>query len=220
MTSDACREVRPLLGAGALGDIAPEEAIALRAHLDGCAECRAEMEELRAVANALPLADPSRIASERPEPSGELAGRVLDRVARERDELRARRRRRAVVAVASALVAAAAVIALVFALSSSTPAGTRIDFKAAGAVHARATLHERPGGTQVAFHVGGLQPGEYYWLWLTGDDGDRVAAGTFQGTPAPIDMTLTAAIPLHDTRRIWVTDAKNNVVLDHPVPSS
>ena len=41
MTADACREWRGALAAAALGRIDPAEAIALQAHLDGCAACRA-----------------------------------------------------------------------------------------------------------------------------------------------------------------------------------
>ena len=53
-----------------------------------------------------------------------------------------------------------------------------------------------------------------YWLWLTGDDGNRVAAGTFRGQPQDVQVTLTSALPLRDTRRIWVTDEDDAVVLD------
>ena len=51
--SDPCRDWRGALGAAALGGIDPAEEIGLRAHLDGCATCRAELRELTAVARAL-----------------------------------------------------------------------------------------------------------------------------------------------------------------------
>ena len=51
--SDPCRDWRGALGAAALGEIDPAEEIGLRAHLDGCAACRAELRELTAVARAL-----------------------------------------------------------------------------------------------------------------------------------------------------------------------
>ena len=69
MTTDPCRDWRGALGAAALGNIDPAEEIALRAHLDGCAECRAELRELTAVAQALPLVGPGRERHRRPRPS-------------------------------------------------------------------------------------------------------------------------------------------------------
>ena len=72
----------------------------------------------------------------------------------------------------------------------------------------------RDAGTEIALEADGLDAGDWYWLWLTDADGDRVGAGTFQGTGGDIDVTLTAALGLEDARRIWVTDGDDEVVLD------
>ena len=94
-------------------------------------------------------------------------------------------------------------------------------FASKAGVSAAATLRPRAAGTEVAFHVSGLHEGEYYWLWLTGDDGDRIAAGHVPGHVGdPIDLVMTAALPLSDARRIWVTDEHNQVVLDQRLPAS
>jgi anti-sigma factor RsiW len=217
MTSDACRELRASLGAAAIGKIDPGEEIALRAHLDGCAECRAELHDLAAVARALDRADISVVQSQ-PEPADDLGLRVRERVAEERRDGRRRSRRRRATVGATALAAvAAAVLAFVLVFSSSGHAGTRVIFPESKGVSARATLHPRPAGIEVAFHVSGLDDAEYYWVWVTGDDGDRISAGTFQGEANPVDLTMSVAIPMKDARRIWVTDAHDNVVLDSPV---
>jgi anti-sigma factor RsiW len=214
MTSDGCRDVRGALGAAALGRLDAYEDLALRAHLDGCAECRAELRELSAVARALPLADVTRVTEGASEPSRELGQRVVDRIDRERLHARRHVRRRALAGVAVALAVAAALVgAFLFVPSGGSP-GKQIAFPANGGVAAHATLHAKPAGTQVQFHVRGLHDGDYYWLWLTAEDGDRVAAGTFRGNPGGVDVTMTAAIPLDDTRRVWVTDADNHVVVD------
>jgi anti-sigma factor RsiW len=214
MTSDACRELRAALGAVALGGADPSEALALRAHLDGCAECRAELRELTSVAAALPLADPSRAKGGLTEPSSVLAKRVLGRVAAERTARRIRARRRVAAVAATSAAIAAAVVAFVLIVPGNAPSGNRVVFPSREGVSAAATLRSRPAGTEVAFHVSGLDRGDSYWLWLTGDDGNRIAAGTFRGTGAPTDLVLTAAIPLGDARRIWVTDQNDKVVLD------
>jgi hypothetical protein len=81
-------------------------------------------------------------------------------------------------------------------------------------------LRAKPAGTEVEMNVTGLDPGEYYWLWVTDKGGRRLPAGTFQGGDLPINIRLTAAMPLSKARRIWVTDGKDRVVLDAPVPLS
>jgi len=216
--SDGCREMRATLGAAALGGLEPAEEIALRAHLDGCANCRETLRELSSVARALPLADASRLSSS-PMPSPALGEHVFDRVARERSVVRTRRRRRIAWATAAAVAAVAAIVALVVLVPGSPSPGTRVEFAAPAGVEAHATLRATGAGTEVDFHVAGLTVDHYYWLWVTGDDGERIAAGTFQGTARPANMVMTAAVPLHDAQRIWVTDAHNRVVLDRTLPA-
>ncbi len=217
--SDACRELRAALGALALGNADPAEEIALRAHIEGCAECRAELRELSSVAAVLPRADIARVTHDPTAPPDELGARVLGRVAAERSARRTRTRRRVATAAASAVAIAAAIVALVLVAPGNSP-GTRVVFPATGGVSATATLHSRTAGTEVAFHVTGLHSGEYYWLWVTGADGDRIGAGTFQGTgPQSTDLVMTAALPLSAARRIWVTDDHDKVVLDERLPA-
>jgi predicted anti-sigma-YlaC factor YlaD len=213
MTSDACREMRAALGAAALGRLEPAEEVALTAHLEGCASCRAEWRQLESVARALPLADPAHLSKGLPQPPRELGDLVSSRVAHERSARRTRTRGRVVLAAAAAIVAVLAVLALVV-VPGSGSSGTAVAFPAHDGVSASATLHDAPAGTEVSLRVTGLHDGDAYWLWLTGDDGDRIGAGTFNGAKSPLSMKMTAAIPLSATRRIWVTDANDEVVLD------
>ncbi|WP_160573770.1 zf-HC2 domain-containing protein [Actinomadura physcomitrii] len=53
MEGSGCGEYRPGLGVYALGRLAGAEAEALAAHLRGCPPCRAELAELRGVAELL-----------------------------------------------------------------------------------------------------------------------------------------------------------------------
>ena len=73
---DPCRDLRGALGAAALEGTDPADDIALRAHLDGCAACRAELRELTQVARALGAVPISAVDAAPAEPSGALAGRV------------------------------------------------------------------------------------------------------------------------------------------------
>ena len=85
--------------------------------------------------------------------------------------------------------------------------------------HATALLRSQEAGTAIDVKVSGLDPHRYYWLWLTGDDDHRMAAGTFLGSPKPSDIRLMAAVPLDEARRIWVTDEDNKIVLDAQIPA-
>jgi anti-sigma factor RsiW len=216
MMSDQCRELRGTLAAAALGRIDPGEELALQAHLDGCPECRAELRELRSVAGALPLADPTHVSAARIEPTPMLAEQVLLRVAHERATKRARSRHRLVGAVAAAVAVAAGLVAFaIVGPSTSPPAqGRTVALVAHEGATATATLRARDAGTEVRFHVSGLHDGDVYWLWLTDGSGERLAAGTFKGTGTRSDLVMTAGLPVRDVRRIWVTDEGNRVVLD------
>jgi hypothetical protein len=216
MMYDQCRDWRGALAAAALGRIDPGEELALQAHLDGCPECRAELRELRSVAVALPLADPSHVGSTRVEPTPMLGEQVRLRVARERNAKRSRSRSRFVAAVAAAVAIAAGLVAfMIVGPGSSPPAnGRTVALVAHEGVGASATLRPRNAGTEVRFHVSGLHDGDVYWLWLTDASGRRLAAGTFKGTGTRSDLVMTAGLPLRDVRRIWVTDEGDRVVMD------
>jgi anti-sigma-K factor RskA len=71
-------EVHPDLAAFVLGGLEPEEAAEVRHHLDSCADCQSELEELRQVNRALEAAPPPVV------PPAYLKGETLSRVRAER----------------------------------------------------------------------------------------------------------------------------------------
>src|SRR5581483_3812876 len=81
-------------------------------------------------------------------------------------------------------------------------------------VHATASLQQREYGTEVHLTVAGLDDNGWYWLWLTDSTGQRVAAGTFWAHADEISVDMNSALQLAQTRRVWVTDDHNTVVLD------
>ncbi len=220
---DPCRDQRGALGAAALAGGDPADDLALRAHLDGCAACRAELRELTRVARALAAVPLSAVDGAPPEPSGALGSRVLDRLARERDAVHSRRVRRAFAGAGAFAGVAAAVIAVVLVIGAGNgPGGTRVVLPGVGGAHASATatLRAKSAGTEVELQATGLHRGDYYWLWVTDEEGHRLGAGTFRGSDHPVTMHLMAAMPLAEARRIWVTDGGDHVVLDARVPRS
>jgi hypothetical protein len=221
VTTEACRDWRGALGAAALGVIDPVEEIGLRAHLDGCASCRAELRDLTAVAHALAAVPVTDVISAPAEPSGTLGGRVLARVVHERDARHKRHVRRLAAGVGALAAVAAAIVGLVLVVGGSSAAPvTSVAMAGAPGAHATALLRPAATGTAIDVKVTGLDPHRYYWLWLTGDDDHgRLAAGTFTGSLVPTDIHSMAAVPLDEARRIWVTDEDQKVVLDAPIPA-
>jgi anti-sigma factor RsiW len=217
MVTDACRDWRNELAAMAAGRPDPVRATGLAAHLEGCPHCREDLAELAPVAQALHLVDPDRLTDPPAPPEG-LGRSVVSAVsAVRRSEARAARWRRAAIA-AAAVAGAAAVLAGVLALSTRTEGPeTFVAFTTAPeGVVASVELTEATWGTQIALDVDGLdtEADDVYWLWLSASDGDRVAAGTFRGDG---HMQMSAALPLDDARRVWVTDEDDAVVFDAPV---
>jgi anti-sigma-K factor RskA len=215
MATDGCRDWRGDLGMEALGRLDEPQRTALLAHLDGCAECRAALAELSTVASALDLADPDRVSDgEIVQPSQELGERILGRLQWERAVKRRHRTFRIAAAIVG--VAAAAVIAIALSVGArSGDHGTVVALRSTDrGVHAEAVLFPQQAGTRVQLRVDGLDDGEWYWLWVTGSDGDRVAAGTFTASQKRQDLTMTAALSVSGTKRVWVTDVDDHVVLD------
>lgn len=168
-----CKEWREMLGTFALGSLHPEGRTAVLAHLDGCADCRNELEELEEARRALDSVETDRVVSS--EPPEHLYGEVFARIGEEQRQI-ARRRTR--LRIAATLVAAAvAVTAFTLTFRSS---GEVVEFASAPqGVDAVAVLTEEPGGVAVHLTVSGLEPGTY-GLWMEGYSGTRLSAGTFE----------------------------------------
>jgi hypothetical protein len=215
MTTEPCREWRGEVAALALGGLDAAEAARARAHVDGCLDCRAALDELQRTARALPLGDPAHVLVAAAPPS-DLAERILREVRHEQAVHRRRVRRRVAAALTSVAAAAAAVVLVVtVALDGG---GSMQDFAIEPpGVEASYALHANAQGTAVELEHRGLDPGEVYWLWLTDAGGTRVSAGTFLGSSDRSSITLQSALPADQAVRIWVTEADDQVVLDAPL---
>lgn len=207
MRAESCREWRESLGAYALGQLPEDERAGLEAHLEGCAECRAESESLGSVARLLPLADPEQLGST-PEPPPALAGRVLSKIARERRDARRRRRLRLGLGLGGAAAAAAAAVLAIFVLSGGgeeSPA-RYVSFESLPPqMKIGATLEPRPFGTAVQVYVKGAPSGALCRVFLRARDGTRMSAGSFRyrwGDDS--QAVLSSALDLSRTEAIGV----------------
>jgi anti-sigma-K factor RskA len=204
----------PDAAAYVLGALQEGELRNYRAHLDGCAQCRAEVAALQPVVDELPASAASTTAPEA------LRERILSTVRSEaallhaaggeadRAPRRARRPRRGF-AIGGALAAAGAlVIVLALVLSTGSSGGERV-FQArisAGAPGAQATLRQRDGRAELLVsHMPQPGVGRVYEVWLSRGAGDA------QPTSALFDVTAAGrgatAIPsaLHGIREVMVT---------------
>ena len=229
-TDDAAhRRLQELLGAHVLGRLEADEEVALRAHLDGCATCRAELAELAPLAEALRLVDHERQASPA-SPPPDLGARIAAQVGHER-ELRDRRassRRRA----RTASWAAAAVLLV----GTAFGAGTLVDEDAPPPAVVRepvALRPQQPGigvssavlvphtwGLEVQLTMTGFAPGEHYRAVALARDGERLPAGEFLGVAGrPVVCNMQAALLRQDAVGFLVLDDGGRTVAAADLPA-
>jgi anti-sigma factor RsiW len=218
--NESCRPFREQLGSFALGHLDEAEATATRAHLDGCAECRAEFRELREVAEMLPLADPERLGDVTLRPPAGLAERVVSLVREER-RLASRERRSRLVGVGiAAAVVATLIVALVVATPSDPALAVTLDPSVPEATAPiEATLTSRAWGTEIRLDVRGLPAGETYAVWLREPDDERYAAGSFTvAGDGRHDVVLSSSLALDEAAGIGISDGGGETMLYGHLP--
>jgi Putative zinc-finger len=206
MKTERCREWRESLGAYALGQLPEEEGAALAAHLEGCAECRAELESLAGVARLLPMADPEHFGTA-PAPPPSLADQVVATIRAERRSQR-RRRLRLGLAFSGVTAAVAAAVLALFVLPEGSSPGPEQHVSFASlpqGLHIGATLEPHAYGTEIHMYVKGAPSGTLCRVFLRGPNGARLPAGSFRyrwGDDS--DAVLSAALDLSHMRAIGV----------------
>jgi anti-sigma factor RsiW len=192
------------LGALALGLLPPEQAAAARRHVDACAMCRREYEELREMTGVLGELPPEAFLDGPPD--GDL---VLQRTLRQiRAETGVRRRRR----LFGTVVAAAAVVAAVagggVAIGRASvplvpPPGTAVgalvlNRTGADGVTMRTTLGPTGSWVRLTAAVTGIPPGERCRIVVVARNGSQEIAGSWVvgATPGgPVDGSAAIALP-------------------------
>jgi len=208
MTTERCREWRESLGAHALGQLPEGERAALEAHLDGCPECRTELESLTGVARLLPLADPEHFGAT-PAPPPSLADRVAATIRAESRKSR-RRRLRLGLAFSGATAAVAAAALAIFVLpggSSGTPE-QHIAFRSLPpGLQISANLEPHAYGTEIHMYVKGAPSGTLCRVFVRGPNGIRQSAGSFRyrwGDDSDAVLSRTRALGVRVGNRTFV----------------
>jgi hypothetical protein len=219
MRTESCREWHQLLGAHALGRLTPDERAGLEAHIDGCPDCRAELEALGSVARLLPLADPERFDSAPALPPS-LAGRVAGRIAAERRTVH-RRRWSFRLALSGAVAVATVTMAIVLLPSGGGPRPSQhVNF--AGLPQGMkivATLKPHTFGTEIQMYVTGVPSGTLCRVFVRAPNGTRLPAGSFRYRwGEDTEAVLSSALDLSRTTAIGVRVGNRTFVA--PVPNS
>lgn len=220
LPGDAHRTLREGLGVYALGRGDADERAAVRAHLEGCAACRAELAELAPLAGRLADVDPDRL-DDVPGPPPGLGSAVLARIAAEQarpDDLVDRRRRRT---RAAAVVAAVGIAAAAFAvgwLVRPVPPAPPLESVAVQVteegVTATADVVPHTWGVEVKLSGEGFVAGEVYRVVVRDDEGNAAPAGEFVGVGAQrLDCNLNSAVLREDATGFEVRDDEGAVVL-------
>lgn len=218
MTEDSHRALRESLGAYVLGQLDPQEEAALRAHLNTCGQCRAELAELQPVAGALASLRRRPVTSGPTPP--ELRGRVETAIGAETAS-----RRRARVARSLTTLAAAAALVVVAVLGFTTfvdddpqaPVPTAVAVQVAPElddVTATAGIIAHTWGVEVKLITAGLTAGDEYEAYVVGADGVQVPAGTFMAIGAEtMNCNLQASLLLEDASGFEIRDGDDQTVI-------
>ena len=212
------------LGPYVLQALQPEEAEAIREHLTGCAECRAEAVSLAGTASflaRLSLQDIERLydADGEPVPAGPGPSHAAppDRARPVR-----RRRRRAVLALAAAALAAVAGVGTVRVLGDRPgQANPGVVQVADPATHVRAALAmtDRPWGTQLHLTLAGVYPSGRCSLVAHSRDGQSdTAASWVADTDGTAAIDGATAIPTSQLSELDVVTDRGELLVRITLP--
>nr|WP_042189165.1 zf-HC2 domain-containing protein [Kibdelosporangium sp. MJ126-NF4]CEL18698.1 possible anti-sigma factor [Kibdelosporangium sp. MJ126-NF4]CTQ98182.1 possible anti-sigma factor [Kibdelosporangium sp. MJ126-NF4] len=211
MNRDEHRTLRESLGPFALDLLDATGRIAVQSHLDGCAECRAELAEIAPLAGPLRRVDPARLASPPPPPEG-LRESIMASV-------RARRRQpRPLVRVLAAAVVLLAVGLGIGYWIAPRPAPLPLEPVTVAVrqtsidVHANLVAHT--WGTEIKLDGTGFQRGRPYRVMIVDRNGIERMAGEFVGVgDKPMQCNLNSAVLRTSAAGFVVRDEADVVVV-------
>lgn len=221
MNPDDHRSVREMLGALVLGHLSAAEETAIRAHLDGCPDCRRDVAEISPLVHELGAVDLHRVSAT-PAPSPDLGHRIQVAVAcerRRRDQLTRRR---------YVLMTAAAVLAVLLVGGAGVEIGKKVSGPSVATVpiesvevrsrldgaQASAGVIAHTWGTEIKLEAVGLRSGSPYAVVVMTRDGRARSAGAFVGTGGQVmNCNLNTDVLRPDATGFRVLDGKGRAVL-------
>jgi hypothetical protein len=215
MSTLSCEKAKGQLALASIGRLPESERLSLESHLDGCEECRDELDDLLRLEPALAAADPDRIDQVLSVPES-LRSAVLGSLGTEVARHRRSTRVRFAAAAAVVMLALGGGIVATEALAGSQHSTSTHTFALTGprGAHATARLTAETWGTSVDFKAFGGQAEGVLTVSMRADDGSWWVAGTY-GTSAGgvVDVTMSCAVPLAEIDAVRVTNAGGEEVL-------
>jgi predicted anti-sigma-YlaC factor YlaD len=205
-------ELHHLLGAYVLGGLDPADSLRFEAHLQECAECRTELEELEklpAMLDALPVPDAVALTTSRPdaggaEPAIAVPHAVLNELAARRRT--SRRRWAALVgAVAAACLALGVAAGPVF--NRPPPPDASYSVQSGNGLSFSVDLARKTWGTELAVSGSSMPLDGTLSLWIRDRDGSEDRACAWTATPSgrikvtgatPVQLASIASVELRD----------------------
>lgn len=188
----SCPRRRGELAAYLLGALGESERARVREHLAGCAECRAEFDELAPLPGLLSRVSVDELTRDAVSPDPGFTDRTIAAAAG-----RQRHIRRRLAGAAAAVVVAAGATAIGVTASTRSPAiATMRAANPATGVHGEVQLISRAVGTQLDVTVTGLATHQWCVMVVVGRDGTRQTAASWQATyTGSASIQGTTAIP-------------------------
>lgn len=234
---------RESLGAFALGHLDDAERALVQAHLDGCAECRAEVAEIAPLRAHLDRLDPEVFATA-PTPPPDLGDRLFaaladERAVRDADELAARRRvgrdrassrvRLGVAAAALVLLAGLGGAVAGRASAPEPPVAAPVPTEQIALTPVSgapveidsAVLVNHTWGTELRMQAEGFADGEVFRAAFHREDGTWVPAGEFRGVGGKLmTCNLQSSVLRADVDEVVLFDAAGEPVAEAPLPAT
>jgi hypothetical protein len=212
MTAERCEAWRGLVGLEVVGQLDPDQRVALDAHVDQCPECRQERQSLLSLADALAGADPDHLQSAAMPMALEESVLGMLRSAEARRMAMARRRRNVLTLSAGA---AAVLVALGLMLSvAGHSAGRTVALSGPGATRAIVSLTAESWGTSVQLSEARPSSTGVLALWMRTSSGTWWEAGTYRAsTGRSVHVTMACAVQASAISQVWVRDAQGRDVM-------
>ncbi|QSR29283.1 anti-sigma factor [Nocardioides sp. S5] len=226
VSEEGHRELRELLGSYALGHLPDDQVARVRAHLDGCRACRADLDELLPLARRLDAVDADAFGDVPAPPPG-LGDDIWQAVSRERtaaqeaeEVVRLRPRRTRLLAAAAAVVVALGVGGAVGRATAPEPAAVPTEAISMRVVQddpvsiESADLVAHTWGVELRIVAAGFTEGETFRASFRTEDGTLVPAGEFLGVGSSrMTCFLQSAALREDVTQVLVTDETGTTVL-------
>ncbi|OSY35314.1 MULTISPECIES: anti-sigma factor family protein [Pseudonocardia] len=213
MTPDEHRALREALGDYAIGRLPRDETSALQAHLDGCADCRAELAEISSVLPALRRVDPARL-DHTPFPPPDLGERIVSAARAEGARPRQRPRWLPVASAAAVAILIGGAVGYAAGDYDGIPREPVAVQAMDPAVQATAVAIPHTWGVEIVLDADGFRAGSTYRVVVEADDGREVGAGEFIGTGEnPMICNLNSSVLRSDASGFKVLDAAGATVL-------